>query len=159
MKESIYDLTVNRADGQPVKMAEYKGKVLLLVNVASQCGFTPQYEGLEKLHREYKDRGLTVLAFPSNDFGGQEPGTMEEIMTFCRTRYDVTFEVMEKVHAIGEQKHPLYQWLTDASESGEEVKWNFEKFLISRDGQLLARYDSRTSPEDPVLLSDVEKAL
>ncbi|GIP32692.1 glutathione peroxidase [Paenibacillus sp. J2TS4] len=159
MEKSIFDLVVNGADGQPISMDKYKGRVLLIVNVASQCGFTPQYEALEKLHRAYKERGLTVLAFPSNDFGGQEPGSMDEIVQFCRTKYDVTFDVMEKVHAIGDQKHPLFQWLTAHSDSQEEVQWNFEKFLISRDGQLIARYGSRTSPDDADLVSDVEAAL
>jgi len=127
--------------------------------VASKCGYTPQYEGLEALHRKYGSRGLTVLAFPCNDFGGQEPGTLEEIKQFCRTTYGVSFEVLDKIQILGEGKHPLYQWLTSHAEPPGEVKWNFEKFLITRDGNVAARFASKVKPEDPELAEAVERVL
>jgi glutathione peroxidase len=159
MTKSIYEIEIANAKGEQKTLQEYKGKALLIVNVASQCGFTPQYEGLEALNEAYKDKGLRILGFPSNDFGGQEPGTMEEIEEFCKLNYGVTFDLFDKLHAIGEEIHPLYAWLTSQSDPQEEVKWNFEKFLISKEGKLLERYPSNVTPNDPDLAEDINKAL
>lgn len=156
---SVYDFTVRASDGKDKRLSDYKGKVLLIVNVASQCGLTPQYEGLEKLYRTYKDQGFSVLAFPSNEFGGQEPGTMEEIEQFCRTRYDVTFDLFHKLVTNGDAAHPLYRWLKECEQDPGEVLWNFEKFVIGRDGQIAARIRSRTAPSDTELIDAVEAAL
>jgi glutathione peroxidase len=155
----LYRIKVKDSGGRDKSMGEYEGRALLLVNVASKCGYTPQYEGLEALHRKYGSRGLTVLAFPCNDFGGQEPGTLEEIKQFCRTTYGVSFEVLDKIQILGEGKHPLYQWLTSHAEPPGEVKWNFEKFLITRDGNVAARFASKVKPEDPELAEAVERVL
>ncbi len=159
MAGSIHDIEVTAANGEKKRLDAYKGDVLLIVNVASRCGFTPQYEGLEALYRKYKDRGFRILAFPSNDFGAQEPGTIEEIQQFCRTNYGVTFELFDKVHAIGEAKHPLYVWLTEHADPQGEVQWNFEKFLISRDGRIAARFPSKVAPDDSGLIGKIEEAL
>jgi glutathione peroxidase len=159
MTKSIYEIEIANAKGQQKTLQEYKGKALLLVNVASECGFTPQYEGLEALNEAYKDKGLRILGFPSNDFGGQEPGTMEEIEEFCKLNYGVTFELFNKLHAKGEEIHPLYAWLTSQSDPQEDVKWNFEKFLISKEGELLGRYSSKVTPDDADLAEDINKAL
>ncbi len=141
-------------------LAQYKGDVLLLVNVASKCGYTKQYAGLEKLHRDYKDRGLRVLGFPCNDFGGQEPGTEAEILEFCRTNYDVTFPLYAKLHAKGDSISLLYQYLTgEGAAFPGEVRWNFEKFLVSRDGKVVARFRSAVAPDSKELLEAVEKEL
>ena len=156
---SVYDFAVTAANGTPKPLADYKGQVLLIVNVASKCGLTPQYAGLEKLYREYKDRGLRLLAFPCNDFGAQEPGTMEEIQQFCRTNYDVTFELFAKIHVIGEQAHPLYRFLTGFAGDPGDVQWNFEKFLIGRDGRIAARFRSKVTPDDPELVQAVRDEL
>ncbi len=167
---SIYDIPVEpmkdarattaTAAAAAPNLSAYRGRVILIVNVASKCGFTKQYGGLEELHRKYKDRGLAVLGFPCNDFGGQEPGTEQEILSFCKTKYDVTFPLFAKLHAKGEQISPLYQWLTgEGSPFPGEVRWNFEKFLISREGQLLARFPSRAAPDSAELLAAIEKAL
>ena len=130
---SFYDLKANTLDGKPKSLGEYKGKVLVVVNTASECGFTPQYEGLEKLYETYKDRGLVVLGFPSNDFGKQEPGTSEEIKNFCETKYHVKFPMFEKVVTKGEGQSPVYQFLT--AKNGEP-KWNFHKYVVGKDGQI-----------------------
>jgi glutathione peroxidase len=159
MSKSIYEIEVANKKGEPKTLAEYKGKVLLIVNVASNCGFTPQYEGLEALNEAYNTKGLRVLGFPSNDFGGQEPGTLEEIEEFCKLNYGVTFELFDKLHAKGEEAHPLYAWLTSRFQPQEDVKWNFEKFLISKDGELLGRYPSNVAPDDSSLAEDINKAL
>jgi glutathione peroxidase len=159
MANSIYEIGITNAKGEQKTLEDYKGKVLLIVNVASKCGFTPQYEGLEALNEAYKDKGLRILGFPSNDFGGQEPGTMEEIEEFCKLNYGVTFDLFEKLHAKGEEIHPLYAWLTSQTEPQGEVQWNFEKFLISKEGQPLQRYNSKVTPDDPDLLADINKAL
>ncbi|WP_010273514.1 glutathione peroxidase [Paenibacillus senegalensis] len=156
---SLYEIEVNKANGQPATLEEYRGKVLLVVNVASQCGFTKQYEGLEALYKQYRSSGLEILAFPSNDFGAQEPGTMEEIQEFCKVNYGVTFPLFEKLRTVGPKQHPLYSWLTNQSESAREVQWNFEKFLVSREGQVLARFESKVAPEDEELVSAIQKAL
>ncbi|MBE1441903.1 glutathione peroxidase [Paenibacillus sp. OAS669] len=156
---SIYSVSVQAADGSIKSMSEYKGKVLLIVNVASKCGFTPQYAGLEKLNQQWKERGLVILGFPCNDFGGQEPGTMEEIQQFCSTNYGVSFEVLDKIQILGEDKHPLYQLLTEQADPSGEVKWNFEKFLIDREGHIQGRFSSRVAPEDQELQEAIEKLL
>jgi glutathione peroxidase len=159
MSQSIYTINVVNSKGELKTLEAYKGKALLVVNVASQCGFTPQYEGLEALNEAYKDKGLRILGFPSNDFGEQEPGTMEEIEQFCKLNYGVTFDLFEKLHAKGDDIHPLYAWLTSSTEPKGEVKWNFEKFLISKDGEPIARFSSKVTPNDPELLQQIENAL
>ncbi|MFH2036029.1 MAG: glutathione peroxidase [Candidatus Zixiibacteriota bacterium] len=138
---------------------DFKGKVILIVNVASQCGFTPQYADLEKLYLNYKDSGLVVVGFPANNFGGQEPGTNEEILSFCTTKFDVTFPMMAKVSVKGEDKHPLFIAMTEKSEFPGEIKWNFSKFLIGRNGKLVARFDSQVGPMSAEMTSAIEKLL
>lgn len=140
--------------------AAYKGKVVLLVNTASKCGYTPQYAGLEEIYKEYSDSGLVVVAFPSNDFGGQEPGTDDQILQFCKSKYDVTFPVKSKMPVLGQKKSPLYAELTGASSPFPgEISWNFEKFLIGRDGQIVGRYKSAVKPTSEELKGAIEKAL
>lgn len=158
---SVYDIPLKTLDGKPASLGAWRGKVILVVNVASKCGYTRQYAPLEKIYREYKDRGLVVVGVPSNDFGGQEPGSPEEIRQFCTSRFDVTFPLMEKVHVRpGPDQHPLYQWLTgEQSPFPGPVKWNFNKFLIGRDGRLLARFDSKVEPDSPEMREAIEKAL
>ncbi len=143
-------------DGKDTSLKAYAGKVVLVVNVASQCGYTPQYEGLEALYKKFKDRGLVVLGFPCNDFGAQEPGTESEIKQFCSSRFNVTFPMFSKLHVKGPEQHPLYAALT---EGGAPVKWNFGKFLLGKDGKVLARYDSGTEPDDAKLVAAIEAAL
>ena len=156
---SIYDFTVNDIGGNPVALDRYKGKVLLVVNTASECGFTPQYKGLEALYRKYRDRGLEILGFPCNQFGGQEPGGAEEIGAFCEQNYGVTFPLFEKVDVNGDRAHPLFQWLRQERSGlmGSAIKWNFTKFLVGRDGTVRKRYGSTTAPEK--IAADIEKAL
>ena len=159
---SIYDFTLKDIDGRDRSLAEFKGQVLLLVNVASKCGFTKQYAGLEKLHQAYKDRGFVVLGFPANNFMGQEPGTEAEIKSFCSLNYGVTFPMFSKISVKGKTIHPLYAYLTDEElhpGSGGAVGWNFNKFLVGPDGKVLAHYGSRTAPEDPELAAAIEAAL
>jgi glutathione peroxidase len=159
---TIYGFTPDSIDGQPAPLAAYKGKVLLLVNVASKCGFTPQYTGLEKIYQEYKDRGLVVLGFPANNFGGQEPGTNEEIKTFCSRKYDVTFPLYSKSSVKGDDINPLYRFLTDKNENpktGGDIRWNFTKFLVSRDGAILARFEPNVAPDSAEVTSAIAKAL
>jgi len=160
--KGVLDFTLNNIEGQAVSLGAFKGKVLLLVNVASHCGFTPQYEGLEQLYERYKDRGLMVLGFPANNFLGQEPGTASEIKQFCTTRYHVTFPLFAKISVKGADQHPLYTFLT-AKESNPDfagaITWNFNKFLIGRDGRIIGRYGSRTTPEDAQLVAAIERAL
>ena len=154
---SFYDLNLMALDGKPGNLAQYKGKVSLVVNVASKCGFTPQYEGLEKLQREMKGKGFNVLGFPSNDFGGQEPGTAQEIATFCKLTYDVTFPMFEKVVTMnGRVQSPIYEWL---GKSGNLPKWNFAKYVIGKDGQVVAFFPSEVTPESPALRNAIAKAL
>ena len=153
---STHEFTLPSIDGAASPLAAYKGKAVLIVNVASQCGFTPQYKGLEALYRKYKDHGFVIAGFPSNDFGGQEPGTEAEIKQFCSRNYQVTFPMYSKVAVKGPNKTPLYAFLT---ESGGEVKWNFTKFLVGKDGKVIARFESNVDPESPELVSAVEKAL
>lgn len=154
---SFYDLKTTFLDGKPADLAQYRGKVSLVVNVASQCGYTPQYAGLEKLHREMKGRGFNVLGFPSNDFGGQEPGSAQEIATFCRLNYDVTFPMFEKlVTRRGPDQSPLYAFL---GASGKLPAWNFSKYVIDKQGRITAFFPSEVTPEDPALRAAIDKAL
>ena len=160
--KSIYDFTLQDIDGQDVSLAAYRGQVLLVVNVASKCGFTRQYAGLEKLYQTYSARGLVVLGFPANNFLGQEPGTDMEIKQFCTLTYGVTFPMFSKISVKGRNIHPLYAFLTDKSlhpEAGGAITWNFNKFLVGRDGRVLAHYGSRTEPDDPELVAAIEQAL
>ena len=156
------DFKVKTIDGQEKNLADYKGQVVLIVNVASKCGLTPQYTALQSLHEKYKDKGLVVIGFPANNFRGQEPGTDEQIKEFCTTKYNVTFPMMSKVSVAGDDKHPLYKFLTEGK-AGEDfagdVEWNFAKFLVDRNGNVMARFGSATKPDSPQLTEAVEKAL
>src|SRR5687768_14179482 len=155
--KSFYDLKTLSLEGKPADLAQYRGKVSLVVNVASKCGYTPQYEGLEKLQRELKGKGFNVLGFPSNDFGGQEPGTAQEIATFCRLTYDVTFPMFEKVVTKkGADQSPVYNFL---GQTGNLPAWNFSKYLIDKQGRIVAFFPSAVTPEDPALRSAITKAL
>jgi glutathione peroxidase len=154
--------TLTDIDGKPVDLSTYRGSVVLIVNTASRCGFTKQYAGLEKLYRTYKDQGFVVIGVPANNFGGQEPGTDEEIKAFCSTKYDVTFPMMSKLSVKGDDKTPLYKYLTEPATAGDfagEIGWNFTKFLVDRNGNLMARFESKTSPEDAKVATAIEKAL
>jgi glutathione peroxidase len=157
---NIHNITVIDAENNPVKLSEYKDKVLLIVNVASECGNTPQYEGLQAIYEKYKDEGFEILAFPCNDFGGQEPGTMEEIQNFCSDNYDITFKLFNKVKVLGEEKSELYKTLTNNSavEQGN-IKWNFEKFIISKTGDVVTRFRSRIQPTSDEVISVIEAEL
>jgi glutathione peroxidase len=158
----LLDVPVTTIDGRDTTLAEHAGQTLLVVNVASKCGFTKQYAGLEALHEAYADRGFAVLGFPSNQFGGQEPGTEQEIQAFCSTTFGVTFPLFAKVEVNGPGRHPLYAALTetpDAEGAAGDVQWNFEKFLVSRDGRTVTRFRSAVTPEDPALVSAVEQDL
>ncbi|MCX7640682.1 MAG: glutathione peroxidase [Pyrinomonadaceae bacterium] len=160
--KSIYDFTVLDIDGNPVKMSKFKGNVLLIVNVASRCGYTPQYEGLQAIYEKYKEKGFYVLGFPANNFGNQEPGTNEEIKEFCTTRYRVTFPMFAKISVKGQDQHPLYKFLTDREtnpEFGGEITWNFNKFLIDRNGKIVARFSSKDKPESQLVIETIEKYL
>ena len=160
--KNFYDIEVTTITGELVKMSKYRGSVLLIVNTASKCGFTKQYDGLQKVYGQYKDKGLVVLGFPSNDFMHQEPGTNEEILKFCRLNYGVTFPMFAKISVKGKDQHDLYTWLTSKDtnpEHGGKISWNFNKFLISRDGKVLGHFGSRTKPSDPKLLAKIEEAL
>ncbi len=156
----IWDIPLKDIDGKDTSLKAYKGKVVLAVNVASKCGLTPQYESLEATYKKYKDKGLVIVGFPCNDFGKQEPGTTEEIKTFCSTKYHVSFPLMGKLHVKGAEQHPLYAALTgkDAKFPGD-VAWNFGKFLIGRDGQVLKRIEPKTAPDDAEVVSAIEAAL
>jgi glutathione peroxidase len=153
---SVHEFTMKSIDGKSAPFSAYKGKVLLIVNVASRCGYTPQYAGLQALYDKYKDRGLVLVGVPANNFGGQEPGTDDEIKTFCSRNYGVTFPMMSKVSVQGDDKTPLYQYLT--AEKGE-VKWNFTKFLVGKDGKVMTRFDSAVKPDSAELAGAIEKAL
>jgi glutathione peroxidase len=159
---SLFDQPIHTLDGKPSSLAAHKGKALLLVNVASKCGLTPQYTGLEELHEKYAARGFAVLGFPCNQFGEQEPGSPEEIATFCSTTYGVTFPMFEKIDVNGTGRHPIYGELTQvADDKGEagDVTWNFEKFLVSADGSKIQRFRPTTQPSDPGLVAAIEAAL
>ena len=153
---SVHEFTLNSIDGKPAPLSAYQGKVVLIVNVASRCGFTPQYAGLEALYEKYKDRGLVLIGIPANNFGGQEPGTDEEIKTFCSSKYNVTFPMYAKISVKGEDKTPLYQFLTA---TGGEIQWNFTKFLVDKNGKVAARFEPKVTPESPEVAGAIEKAL
>ena len=155
---TVLDFEVETLDGAKKSLAEFNGRVLLIVNTASHCGFTPQYAGLEKLQGEFKERGFTVLGLPCNQFGQQEPGDEAQIKQFCSLNYDVSFPLTSKIEVNGSSAHPLYMWLKQAT-GGADIQWNFEKFLIGRDGQIVKRYSPKTAPEDPQLRADVQAAL
>jgi len=159
--QSVYDFTPSSIDGQPSPLSAWKGKVLLLVNVASKCGFTPQYKGLESTYETYKDRGLVIVGFPANNFGGQEPGSNEEIKTFCSRTYNVQFPMMSKISVKGEDQAPLYGFLTKEANPAVagDIKWNFTKFLVDRQGKVVARFESAVTPDSPEVKAAIEKAL
>jgi glutathione peroxidase len=159
MTRSIHQFTVRTIDGKDVSLGEYRGKVLLVVNTASKCGFTPQYEGLEALYEKYRGRGFEVLAFPANNFMGQEPGTDGEIAQFCELNYKTTFPLFSKISVKGTDMAPLYAWLTKQPGFEGDIGWNFTKFLVGPDGHLLARYGSRTEPRNEKLVAQIEAAL
>jgi glutathione peroxidase len=157
---TVYDFEAQTIAGQPVKLDQYRGKVILIVNTASKCGFTPQFEGLEKLWQSHGGKGLVILGFPCNQFGGQDPGANDEISSFCQVNYGVSFPMMAKVDVNGADAHPLYQWLVKEAPGilgTKAIKWNFTKFLIGKDGQVLGRYAPTDTPKG--LIGDVEKAL
>jgi glutathione peroxidase len=159
---SVYETEIHALDGADDLLADDKGKVTLMVNVASKCGLTPQYTGLEKMQEKYADRGFSVVGFPCNQFGEQEPGSPEEIATFCSTTYGVTFPLSEKIDVNGDNRHPLYKQLTavaDAEGHDGDIRWNFEKFLVGRDGNVIARFSPMVEPEAPELVDAIEKAL
>ncbi|HXH73662.1 MAG TPA: glutathione peroxidase [Bacteriovoracaceae bacterium] len=176
----IYEFSVKRIDGTPIKLSEYKGKAMLIVNVASKCGLTPQYEGLEKLYEKYQDKGLVVLGFPANEFMGQEPGTNTEIQEFCRTKFGIKFPMHEKLVVKGKGQHPLYAYLTQTRPKAtmkpngtlieklmaknllgkpEDIHWNFEKFLVNKKGEIVERFSPELDPLDPLIVKAVEKSL
>lgn len=155
---TVHDFTANSLAGQPVDLSKYRGKVLLVVNTASECGFTPQYKGLEAVYQQFKDKGVEVLGFPCNQFGGQEPGSAEQIGAFCERNYGVTFQLFEKVDVNGDDAHPLFKHLKQAAPGllgTQAIKWNFTKFLVRKDGTVYKRYAPQTKPEE--LLEDIEK--
>ena len=159
---ALYDIPIHTLQGDDAKLGDFAGKTLLLVNVASKCGLTPQYEGLERLQKTYGDKGFSVIGFPCNQFMGQEPGTSEEIASFCSTTYGVTFPLMEKIEVNGDDRHPIYAELTekeDAEGKAGDITWNFEKFLVSPAGQVVARYRPQVEPEDPAIVGDIEAQL
>ena len=162
MSASIYDFTVKDIDGAPKSLGDYRGKALLVVNVASECGLTPQYDGLEQLHETYAARGLAVLGFPANEFGAQEPGSNEQIKAFCGTRYRVKFDMFAKVKVKGPGIDPLFHYLTSKETNlpfAGDIKWNFNKFLIGRDGRVLARFEPQVEPTSPEVKQAIENAL
>jgi glutathione peroxidase len=162
-EKSVYDFTMKDIDGRDVRLKTYKGKVSLIVNTASKCGYTPQYEGLQKIYEKYKDQGFVVLGFPANNFGGQEPGTNEEIKEFCTLKqYKTTFPLFSKISVKGEDQHPLYKYLTNAQTNpafAGDIKWNFNKFLVDKNGKVIARFDSKATPESAEVTGAIEKAL
>ena len=155
----VYEFTLKDIDGKPVPLEQFKGKVLLLVNTASLCGNTPQYGGLQALYEQYRDKGFEILAFPANNFGEQEPGNNEEIKSFCYTKYALTFPLFGKISVKGGDKHPLYQYLTEQSPFPGEVEWNFQKYLVDRRGNVIARYHHRTKPLSDEIVNGVTQAL
>ena len=161
-EKSVYDFALNSIEGEPTSLAKFRGKVVLLVNVASRCGFTPQYSALQNVYETYQDRNFVIVGIPANNFGGQEPGSNQEIKTFCSTKYNVTFPMMAKVSVKGADKTPLYQFLTDKSaypQTGGEIQWNFTKFLVGPDGRPVARFEPQVTPDDPQVISAIEKEL
>lgn len=160
--KTVYDFTMKSIDGQTAPLAAYKGHVVLLVNVASRCGFTPQYTALEAIYEKYKSQGFVIVGIPANNFGGQEPGTDAEIKTFCTAKYQVTFPMMSKVSVKGADQTPLYQFLTDKAAhptTGGEIKWNFTKFLVGAEGHVITRFESDVKPDSPEVTGAIEKAL
>ena len=159
---SLYDIPINRLDGTPSSLAEFQGKAVLAVNVASKCGLTPQYEQLEQLQKDYGDKGFSVVGFPSNQFLGQEPGTADEIQEFCSSTYGVSFPLMEKIDVNGDDRHPIYAELTEVEDtdgSGGDVQWNFEKFLISPSGEVVGRFRPTVLPDAPEVIEAIEANL
>ena len=157
---TLYDFTVQDNAGKSVELSQFRGKVVLIVNTASKCGFTPQYKELEALHKQYQQRGLVILAFPCNQFGGQEPGSNADIMQFCEVNYGVTFPLSSKLEVNGHERHQLYRLLAgEGAEFPGDITWNFEKFLLGKDGRVLARFSPRTPPDDPAVVQAIEKAL
>jgi glutathione peroxidase len=159
---AVLNFRMNNIQGKEVYLGDYRGKVLLLVNVASQCGLTPQYEGLEALYRKYKEQGFQILAFPANNFSAQEPGTNQEILTFCKTKYDVTFDVFAKISVKGEDQCELYRFLTDEQKNpgfGGEVPWNFQKYLVSHEGKVIGKFAPQVEPSADELTKAIEAAL
>jgi glutathione peroxidase len=155
----LYGFRLPDIDGHPVDLKTFKGKVLLIVNTASFCGNTPQYEGLQEMYERYRERGFEVLAFPANDFGQQEPGTNQEIKGFCYTKYSISFPLFSKISVVGKEKHPLYRYLTEQSAFPGRVTWNFQKYLVDRSGNVIGKYDPGMNPLSPAILADVERAL
>ena len=159
-ENNLYDFTMKKIDGKETPLKKFEGKVALVVNVASKCGLTDgNYKGLEALYEKYKDKGFTILAFPANQFGEQEPGTNAEISEFCTTKYGVTFPVFEKIVVKGEGIHPLYQWLLEKGPRKDDIEWNFAKFLVGKDGKILARFTPKTAPESDELVKAIKDAL
>jgi len=156
---SIYDFKMVNIDGKTVKLSHYKGKVLLVVNVASKCGYTPQYKGLEALYKDKKDKGFVILGFPANNFGAQEPGTDSEIKEFCTSKFDVTFPMFSKISVKGDDEHPLYKWLIENSDRQDPIEWNFTKFVIGKDGKVFKRFRSKDTPDSPDVLAAIDEAL
>lgn len=159
--DSVYKFSPTDIDGNEQSLSQYKGNVLLIVNTASECGYTPQYEGLQKIYEKYKDQGFVVLGFPANNFGGQEPGTDKEIKKFCKVNFNVSFPMFSKVSVKGKDQHPLFTYLTSAPNPDftGEIKWNFEKFLIGKEGTLIRRYRSAIEPKDEAIIDAIEEAL
>jgi glutathione peroxidase len=160
--KSIYDIPIQTLQGEPTTLAEHADKAVLIVNVASKCGLTPQYTGLERLQRTYEDKGFSVLGFPCNQFLGQEPGTAEEIQEFCSTTYGITFPMFEKIDVNGDDRHPIYDVLTETADSSGEagdIKWNFEKFLVAPHAETITRFRPQVEPEDPAIVKAIEAAL
>lgn len=159
---SVLDFKMRDIDGKDVKLSKYKGKVLMIVNTASKCGYTPQYESLQATYDKYKDKGFVTLGFPANNFGGQEPGTEAEIKEFCTSKYKVTFPMFAKISVKGDDQAPLYKFLTSADTNPQfagDIKWNFNKFLVDRKGKVVARFDSKVKPDSPEITSAIEKYL
>ena len=159
LSTNLYDYSFTSIDGKIIKMSDFKGKKLMIVNTASECGYTPQYEQLEKVYKQYKDQ-LVIIGFPTNDFGKQEPGSNTEIAKFCKSKYDVTFPMSEKITVKGDSTHPIYQWLTRRVLNGKvdsEIAWNFQKYIISESGQLIAVYPSKITPDDEKVLEVIKK--
>lgn len=156
------DFTVKDINGKDANLSQYKGKVVMIVNVASRCGFTPQYEQLEAVYKKYADKGFVILGFPANNFGAQEPGTNEEIETFCKSKFGVKFPMMSKISVLGDDKAPLYKFLTEKPTAGDfagDIGWNFSKFVVDRNGNLIARYNSKVKPDDKIVTNEIEAAL
>ena len=158
-ESGVLGFTMKTIDGKEVPLSNYRGKVLLIVNVASECGFTPQYKDLEALYQKYKDRGFMILGFPANNFGAQEPGTDQEIKKFCTSTYGVTFDMFSKISVMGKDQHPLYALITSDPTYGGDVKWNFQKYLVDREGNLAGKFLSKVTPMSDDITSAIEKAL